>query len=184
MGKVKFGLKNVHIAPMSSDGNYEDTFAIPGAVNLSLDAEGDNVDFHADNIKYFSSFANNGYSGSLEIAKLIQDFLTKVMGQTKDENGGILENINDVDKYFALMFEVDGDEKPTRYVFYKCKASRPSTEAETLSGTKEPKTDTVDITATADDDGNVKYYVELSDENTEFYNKFFETVAGKKNAVI
>lgn len=184
MGKVKFGLKNVHIAPMKNDGTYEEAFAIPGAVNLSLDAEGDSSDFYADNIKFYSSFANNGYSGSLEIAKLIENFLTKIMGQTKDEHGGVLETINDIDKYFALMFEVDGDEKPTRYIYYKCKASRPSTEAETTSGTKEPKTDTVDITATADAEGNVKYYIEQDDTNKEFYNNFFETVAGKKVAVI
>lgn len=184
MSKVKFGLKNVHIAPMSSNGNYEEVFAIPGAVNLSLDAEGDSSDFYADNRKFYSSFANNGYSGSLEIAKLVEDFLTKVMGQTKDENGGILETINDIDKYFAMMFEVDGDEKNTRYIYYKCKASRSSTEAETTSGTKDPKTDTVDITATADDDGNVKYYVEEDETNKEFYDKFFETVAGKKTAII
>lgn len=184
MSKVKFGLKNVHIAPMASDGSYEEVFAIPGAVNLSLDAEGDSSDFYADNIKFYSSFANNGYNGSLEVAKLVENFLTKVMGQTKDEHGGILENINDIDKYFAMMFEVDGDVKNTRYVYYKCKASRPSAEAETISGTKEPKTDTVDITATADDNGDVKYYVEEDENNKEFYNKFFETVAGKKTEVI
>lgn len=183
MGKVKFGLKNVHIAPMSSDGSYEEVFAMKGAVSLSLDSEGDNSDFYADNIKFFSSFANNGYSGSLEIAKILSDFLTKVMGQKKDENGGITENINDIDKYFALMFEVDGDETPTRYVFYKCKASRPSTEAETTGETKEPKTDSIDLTATADDSGDVKYYLEQSEENKEFYEKFFETVAGKKSVI-
>ena len=49
MGKVKFGLSNVHIAKLNrgEDGEitYGTPFKVPGAVNLSLDAEGDNEPF-------------------------------------------------------------------------------------------------------------------------------------------
>lgn len=183
MNKVKFGLKNVHIAPMSEAGVYTEVFAQPGAVSLSLDAEGDSSDFYADNIKYFSTFVNNGYSGTLEIAKMVEDFLTKVMGQTKDEKGGITENINDKEKYFALMFEVDGDSTNTRYVFYKCKASRPSMSAETSGENRDPQTDSLNITTTADSDGDVRSSLELSEETKTEYNAFFNTVYGKKTAI-
>ena len=170
---------------MANDGTYENVFALPGGVTLSLDAEGDNSDFYADNKKFFTSYANNGYSGDLEMAKIIETFLTNVMGQTKDENGGITENVNDIDKYFALMYEVDGDETPTRYVFYKCKASRPNTEAETQNENgKTPKTETLKITASEDNNGDVKSYLEKNDTNTTAYNSFFETVYGRKTASV
>lgn len=92
--KVKFGLSNVHVAKIikGEDGaiTYDTPFKIPGAVNLSLDAEGDNEPFYADNIKYFESFANNGYSGELEIAKIPDEFLKEILGQKIDSIGGVL----------------------------------------------------------------------------------------------
>lgn len=184
MGKVKFGLKNVHIAPMDENENYLKVFKQEGGVSLNLDAEGDSSDFYADDKKYFSTFVNNGYSGELEIAKLTEEFLTEVMGQTKDEQGGITENINDKSKYFALMFEVDGDVSATRYIFYKCKASRPSIEAETKGESAEPKTDKLELTTTANNNGDVRSSLEDSEETKENYEKFFETVYGKKASAI
>lgn len=73
--KVKYNLKNVHAAKLTetvSEGvttyTYATPQAIPGAVSISLDAEGDSSPFYADGIVYFRSTANNGYSGDLEIA--------------------------------------------------------------------------------------------------------------------
>ena len=74
--KVKYNLKNVHAAKLketvSSSGeitfSYENPKAIPGAVSISLDAEGESTPFYADGIVYFRSVTNNGYSGDLEIA--------------------------------------------------------------------------------------------------------------------
>ena len=73
--KVKYNLKNVHAAKLTetdSDGtttfSYAEPKAIPGAVSISLDAEGETSPFYADGIVYFRSVTNNGYSGDLEIA--------------------------------------------------------------------------------------------------------------------
>ena len=73
--KVKYNLKNVHAAKLTTEVvegvttySYATPRAIPGAVSLSLDAEGDSSPFYADGIVYFRTYANNGYSGDLEIA--------------------------------------------------------------------------------------------------------------------
>ena len=68
--KVKFNLKNVHAAKLtekeeggSTKFEYGVPKAIPGAVSISLDAEGESSPFYADGIVYFRSVTNNGYSG-------------------------------------------------------------------------------------------------------------------------
>ena len=182
--KIKFGLSNVHIAKMNigEDGaiTYGTPFKVPGAVNLSLDAEGESEPFYADNMKFWESFANNGYSGELEIAKLPEEFETEILGQTKDSNGAIIENINDTISPFAFMYQIEGDQTGTRFCYYNTTVSRPSTEAATTEDTKTPNTDTLSITTSArTDTGDVRSKLPYSKENKEIYNKFFDKVYEK-----
>lgn len=182
--KIKFGLSNVHIAKMNigEDGaiTYGTPFKVPGAVNLSLDAEGESEPFYADNMKFWESFANNGYNGELEIAKLPEAFETEILGQTKDLNGAIIENINDTISPFAFMYQIEGDQTGTRFCYYNTTVSRPSTEAATTEDTKTPNTDTLSITTSArTDTGDVRSKLPYSEENKEIYNKFFDKVYEK-----
>lgn len=179
--KVKFGLSNVHYAKMTigEDGaiTYATPVPIPGAVNLSLEPQGEESPFYADNIKYFNDYANNGYSGDLEMAKIPDSFLKDILGQTIDTNGAVIENAEDKAAHFALMFEVDGDESKKRVVYYNCTASRPSANASTVNETKEPNTDTLTITASArDTDKQVRASLEPTEENMAIFNKFYEKV--------
>ena len=89
--KVKYNLKNVHAAVLTKgdDGTftYATPVAIPGAVSLSLDAEGDSSPFYADGIVYFRSNSNNGYSGDLEMALIPEWFRTEILKETLDAKG-------------------------------------------------------------------------------------------------
>lgn len=187
--KVKFGLSNVHVAKITKgEGGtitYGTPFKIPGAVNLSLDAEGDNEPFYADNMKYYESYANNGYSGELEIAKIPDEFLKEILGQTIDSAGGVLETINDVISPFAFMYQIEGDETGTRFCYYNTTVSRPSTEASTTEDTKTPNTDTLSITTSArEDNGQVRYKLALSGTNKTEYDAFFDEVPEPKEASV
>ena len=187
--KVKFGLSNVHVAKITKgEGGtitYGTPFKIPGAVNLSLDAEGDNEPFYADNMKYYESYANNGYSGELEIAKIPDEFLKEILGQTIDSAGGVLETINDVISPFAFMYQIEGDETGTRFCYYNTTVSRPSTEASTTEDIKTPNTDTLSITTSArEDNGQVRYKLALSDTNKTEYDAFFDEVPEPKEASV
>ena len=186
--KVKFGLSNVHIAKItfgeSGAITYGTPFKIPGAVSLSLDPEGDNEAFYADNQKYYESYANNGYSGDLEVAKLPDQFYTDILGQKQDENGGMLENVNDKIIPFAIMYQIEGDATGTRFCYYYTTVSRPSTESNTTEDTKTPNTDTLSITTSGrPDTGDVRYKLPLTDENKTAYDAFFDAVPEPEESV-
>lgn len=163
--KVKYNLKNVHAAKLketvSSSGeitfSYENPKAIPGAVSISLDAEGESTPFYADGIVYFRSVTNNGYSGDLEIALIPEWFRTEILQEKLDGKGVLVENTNIGESVkFALLFEFDGDVNSIRHVMYNCTASRPSIESETKEDTIEPGTEKLSLTADPRSDGLVK----------------------------
>ena len=178
--KVKYNLKNVHAAKLTVGEQGAFTYAapqsIPGAVSISLDAEGDTSPFYADGIVYFRSNTNNGYSGDLEIALIPEWFRTDILLEEKDSNGVLVEKstITEMPK-FALLFEFDGDVHGIRHVLYNCSASRPSIASETKEDTIEPVTETLSLTADPRADGLVK--ARTGDTTTEeTYNNWYQSV--------
>ena len=175
-----FGFKNVHVAKMTETNGaitYGTPINIPGGVSFSMDAEGETSTFYADNRPYFQTSANNGSSGSLEMADVPEEFLTNILGQTKDTNGALIENSEDKISKFALMCEAEGDPSNRRFVFYNCLAARPSVELSTNEEGKEVKTATMDITmAPRSTDGQIKAVLDKTEENQAVYNAFFDSV--------
>ena len=159
--KVKFGLNKVHWAKItgwSEEGEptYAAPVRLPGAVSLSIDANGENENFFADNTVYYVINNNAGYDGDL--AK------------------GVLVERNDAEtSQFALFFEFDGDKNHIRHVLYCCSASRPATEGETTEESKSVKTEKLSLKATALPNGLVKSKTcESTDEAT--YNNWYNSV--------
>lgn len=157
--KIKYGLKNVHVAIATDDGTgtltYATPFAIPGAVNLQMDAQGDSTPFYADNIVYWQGNANNGYSGTLEIASIPDAFRTGILGETVDTNGVMVELSNAPTVEFALLFQFEGDANAVRHCFYRCTCSRSAVNGATVEASITPQTETLNITAMARISDNV-----------------------------
>ncbi len=151
VNKIKFGLTNVYyaVADIAADGTaeYETPVRWPGAVSIDLSPEGDNVVFYADNIAYWTGNGNNGYSGDLEIARVIDSFRTDVLGDVVDAKGVLFEDTEAPIVHFALLFEFSGDVKHTRHVFYNCTVTRPSASGQTKGESIEPSTETVTLSA-------------------------------------
>lgn len=175
--KVQFGLKNVHYAILTETDSASPTYGTPqklaGAVSIELSPEGNETAFYADNMEYFQTSADNGYTGSLEMALITDDAKKDIWGFGYDTaNKIVFEDANATPKYFALLFQIEGDKTESLYAFYKCRASRPNVASQTTNENgAEPQTQSVDLTAVPliDPTGGVlngKVYAK-TDETTE-----------------
>lgn len=158
--KVKYNLKNAHYAMLhiAQDGtvSYDTPVPLPGAVSISLDANGEPENFYADGIAYYVINNNMGYDGDLELAMIPESFRVDALNETLDDNNVLVENANTELNSFALLFEFDGDVKHIRHVLYNCSASRPGIEGKTNEESREVQTETLTIKATPLASGVVK----------------------------
>lgn len=185
--KVHFGLKNVHYALItytSGVPSWGTVKAVPGAVNVTLSKESSDTDFYADDVKYYHLASNNGYTGTLEMADFPVEMRKDLWNYDVTTTGKLLVEDVDADPAeFALMFEIDGDQSPERYCFYRCTASRPDVTGATKADSVEVQTQSCDLTVmpVVDPtnpsviDGKV-YYRTTADTPSGTYTSFFSTV--------
>lgn len=182
--KIKYGIKNVYYAIATIAANGSATYGAPkalkGAVSLSMEPQGDSTPFYADNIVYYTSVANNGYEGDLELALIPDQFLTDILGMTKNSDNVIYEDAGADPVHFALLFQFEGDQKATRHVLYNCTATRPSAAGNTKEDSIEPATESITITATtiyvASLDKDIPKAKTTVDTADATYNAWFSTV--------
>ena len=152
--KIKYGLKNVHYAiatidPSTGAVTYATPVRIPGAVNLSMEPQGEREPFYADDIEYYVSISNEGYEGDLEIADMPESFEKDVLKEIEDTKKVMFEEINPEVVHFALLFQFAGDQRAIKHVFYNCTAMRPTVEGATKESGIAPKTDTLSMRASS-----------------------------------
>lgn len=151
--KIKYGLSNCYYAKGTESTQtanvwtYSTPVALPGAVSLTLDADGDNTTFYADNVKYWVGNNNQGYSGSLELALIPDQFKTDCLGELTSNKQVLLEDVDAALGHFALLFQFEGDKNHRKHVLYNCTASRPSLSGSTKADSIEPQTETINVSA-------------------------------------
>ncbi len=181
--KVTYGLEKVHIAFIDEEASEQPTWktpvAIPGAVSFTPSPEGESGVFYADDVAYYVTESNNGYSGDLEMANFPDEILKEMFGWELDNNGMLVEIADGKKKKFALMGEIKGDAKNRRFVYYDVTANRAGSEHKTKNENIEPQTKTLSLSIIPieiDEKLIVRGEMELSDTNATAYNAFYSAV--------
>lgn len=182
--KIKYGLKNVYYAIGTPGANntmtYATPVAFPGAVSLSMEPQGENINFYADNIAYWVGNGSTGYSGSLEVARVIDSFKTDVLGMIEDAKDVLVEDLNAATVHFALLFQFEGDDKATKHILYNCTCSKPGVSGSTKAESIEPQTETLNIEATCIYNASLNKDIVKAEangsSNATTYSGWFETV--------
>ncbi|MDN6899575.1 major tail protein [Oenococcus sicerae] len=159
--KVRFGLKDVVVIPVATDDGsaltYGTGFSQPGAVSLSLNANGDKFTKFADDGTLVSIDNNQGYAGNITITAIVDAFREQVLGEVVDANGGHLEKADQQGHAFALAFKISGDKHNNRYLLYNVSATRPDIASATKTASIDSQDQELPITVAPDYDQKVKY---------------------------
>lgn len=150
---VQFGIRNVHIAKiLSTSGTttYDIIKSFPGAVSLTLDLSGGVTPYYADDRVYYQATSNQGYTGTLEVARIHDWFAEEIMNNIMDSDNVLVENADIQPSSFALLCETQTDTDPIKYVFYNVLAERASIGLTTKTDTAEPTNSTINITCSPD----------------------------------
>ncbi len=183
MGKVRFGLSNVHYAVLdTSTDKYGTPVKMPGAVTLEVSYDGETSTFRADNKDYASFNGAPTISGTLTIADVPSSFRKDVLKYIED-NGVLFEDLGAQSAHVALLFEISGNENDERFCLYDVTFSRPGMSANTTDTTITPDTLSLSFTAVGKDItiggatvNTAKASVENSTETKAVYDAFMDSV--------
>lgn len=183
--RVVYGLKKAHYAVITEGENgtytYGTPMPLPGATELSLEPKGEQTEFYADDILYYTSSTNQGYDTKLTIANVPEAFRTEVLGEILDETSKVLIETNAAkSKKIAFLCEFDGDVKGTRHVLFSCSVSRPGIASSTKTASAEPGTTELSLVAgPRPEDGVVKVST-TADTPAAVYDAWYTKVFARK----
>lgn len=176
--RVNWGLAASAWGEITTDAQGHDVYGAPhmflGNRQVNWDPAGDLVKVFADGTVIYTGRQNSGYTGSLELTNLDDDFAAYVLSEAVDSNNVQYEEKEPTLNRFYLLWEWVQDAKNTRHIMYNITASRSSMSA-TTSGDGDSKTAqyrTLNLTSIPRDDGIVKASTRVDVNDTVYENWF------------
>ena len=176
--RVNWGLAASAWGTITTDANGHDVYGTPvkflGNRQVNWDPAGDLIKVYADGTVIYTGRQNSGYTGSLELTNMDDDFAKYVLSESVDSKNVQYEEKEPTVNRFYLIWEWIQDQKDTRHIMYNITASRPSMSATTAGDgdTKTAQYRTLNMTAIPRDDGIVKASTRVDVDST-VYNGWF-----------
>lgn len=179
--KVMWGLALSAWGKITVDAQGNDVYGPPimflGDRQVNFTPAGDLVKVFADGTVIFVGKENSGYTGSLELTNMDDEFAKWALSESVDSNNVQYEEKEPPVNRIYLLWEWVQDSKNTRHVMYNVTVSRPDMNA-TTAGDGDSKTaqyQTVNLTAIPRADGIVKAKTRVDVDETT-YNNWFSTL--------
>ena len=176
--RVNWGLALSAWGKITVDANGNDVYGTPtmflGNRQVNFDPAGDLVKVFADGTVIYTGRQNSGYTGSMELTNLDDEFAKWALSEDVDSKNVQYEVKEPTVNRFYLIWEWVQDAKNTRHIMYNITASRPSMSA-TTAGDGDSKTAqyrTLNLTAIPREDGIVKASTRVDVDSTT-YNGWF-----------
>lgn len=176
--RVNWGLAASAWGKITTDAQGNDVYGTPtmflGNRQVNWDPSGDLVKVFADGTVIYTGRQNSGYTGSMELTNMDDDFAAWVLSEAVDSKNVQYEEKEPTVQRFYLLWEWVQDVKNTRHIMYNITASRPSMSA-TTSGDNDSKTAqyrTLNLTAIPRADGIVKASTRVDVDATTYNNWF------------
>lgn len=185
MNKVTLGVHGLHYALMGDTGIFETPIALPGVKEISFETSIEDIIEYADDTQYIVLPGSEETTGTLTILDYPESYMVDVLGRKLQTNKSLTNN--GVRKNHALFFKrwqymEDGSKVEVLYVYYNCKAGKPTITATTIEATKEAQPLEIPLTAFVNnkvldtDNEAVSDLVVIQSTATEF---FFEDYGNK-----
>lgn len=176
--KVNWGLAASAWGKITVDANGNDVYGAPimflGDRQVNFTPAGDLVKVFADGTVIYVGKENSGYTGSLELTNMDDEFAKWALSEEVDSKNVQYEIKEPVVNRIYLLWEWVQDTKNTRHIMYNVTVSRPDQNA-TTAGDNDSKTaqyQTVNLTAIPRADGIVKAKTRVDVDATTYNNWF------------
>ena len=160
--KVNWGLALSSWGKITVDGNGNDVYGAPTPFNthrqLNWTQAGDVVKVFANGTVIYVGRQNSGYTGTMELTSLDDEFAKWILGESVDSKNVQYEVKEPTVNRFYLIWEWIQDAKNTRHIMYNITATRPDLSS-TTKGDGDSLTaqyTTINLTAIPRADGIVK----------------------------
>lgn len=176
--KVNWGLALSAWGKITVDADGNDVYGAPimflGDRQVNFTPAGDLVKVFADGTVIYVGKENSGYTGSLELTNMDDEFAKWALSEEVDSKNVQYEVKEPVVNRIYLLWEWVQDTKNTRHIMYNVTVSRPDQNA-TTAGDGDSKTAqyvTVNLTAIPRADGIVKAKTRVDIDETTYNNWF------------
>ncbi|MGG7143603.1 major tail protein [Clostridium nigeriense] len=134
------GLKNIHIAKLKANGEYEAPIKLVGAKSVKTTNENNEIAFYSDDVMDYYGNALSAMSIEVEMAYLTPEIESLLTGKEITSNGAMVTGASDAQATVAFMYEMSTLDKPVRRCLYEVILTKSESEATTKTDSVEEKT--------------------------------------------